>query len=248
MTGGVSWLPTGLYNEETLYLLDAYVRSSTPTADANGWYASGANRSGQTLALVVNVECLPKGAVGSYSLKTRQVTVDPGRSGVAELKCKTGQVPVGGGGAWHKPGQATKAGLNAFLTSSRPDIPGRSWLVAGHSDATVILILQVRVLCVSKASIPGCCGSATYISFANFTQQLKATGTCIQGRPLTGGYFWNYDSHSGTLPRDVNTDSRAHVQSSTLANGGQAWYLAGAMTDIYVATGDFGAIVVCAGT
>jgi hypothetical protein len=247
VTGGASWIPDGLYSEDSLYLLDAYLRSSVATADGGAWYAAGHNQSGQSLYLSVVVYCLPKSALGTYVTKTREVTVDPGRSGNATLTCKSTQVAINGGAAWHKPGEPPKAGLVGFLSTSRPESSGRAWVVAGQNEGASILMLQVRVSCIPRTSVGGCCGSSTYLTFANVFDMVKRSGTCQGGFALTGGSSWDYDAIGGNFQGFINTDSRGHIQSSTLGPAGLSWYTAGAQSDILLQRANHDTVVICAG-
>jgi hypothetical protein len=227
-TGGAYWHPTTTDISDPA--LNAYLRSSAPLANLTGWYATGANATGQTMNLTTIVRCVPQAQLGSHTLKTREVTVDPGRPGNADLHCGSGQTAIAGGGVWHKPGATPKPGLAAYLTSNILDqgfhgvVPG--WTVAGWNASTTILDLRVSVLCVGTGVLAtgfGGGGSGSSQSYGATAEEYHSCGGSL--KILSGGVSWGYSD--GT----VDTDTRNEIESSSPTADGSAWYDAVRFTD-----------------
>jgi len=130
VTGGAAWHDPG---SSTLGG-GGLIESSTPTKSGTGWYAAGRNESGETFVLHVIAQCLSKAAVGPYTVKSRDIVVDPQRPGNATLRCPVGQWVVSGGAAWHLLGKSPSGKPLAYLTATFPET-NSSWTVVGRNDA-----------------------------------------------------------------------------------------------------------------
>ena len=230
ITGGAYWHRSGQNGDPALL---AVLRSSAPTSDMLGWYTAGANDSAETLYLTTTVQCLPKNTVGSFTVKSREVTVDPVRPGNADLRCGAGQKVMSGGGVWHKPGQAPKAGLIGRLTGSIPDTDGNGWTVIGRNDGTSILNLRVTALCVSS-SVIGAATSDTFFVPGSFNGTPEHYLVCPTGTlAIGGGYYWTHQTYAGGL---MNFDTRNTIVSSTVTGDGTSWYAGARNTDNFETT------------
>lgn len=227
-TGGAYWHPTTTDVSDPT--LNAYLRSSAPLTNLAGWYASGINESGQDMNLTTVVRCVPQAQLGTHTLKTREVTVDPNRPGNADLHCPSGETAIAGGGVWHKPGGSAKPGLAAYLTTDIADdafhgvAPG--WTVAGWNASTLVIDLRVIVLCVSTGVLTtgfgggGGGGSETY---GQTEQRYDQCGG--SSKILSGGVLWGYP---GDIP---DTDTQNVIESSVPEANGSGWYSAVRFTD-----------------
>ena len=227
-TGGAYWHPTTTTVSDPT--LNAYLRSSAPLANLTGWHATGMNASGQTMNLTTIVRCVPQAQLGSHTLKTREVTVDPNRPGNADLHCGTGQTAIAGGGMWHKPGASPKAGLAAYLTSDIFDpsfhgvAPG--WTVAGWNANSTILDLRVSVLCVSTSVLSTGFGGGGGGGSQSYGATAQDYDSCAgASKILSGGVSWGYPGG------EVDTDTQNEIESSSPTADGSAWYSAVRFTD-----------------
>jgi len=230
LTGGAYWHPLNTtVSDPSIYTT---LRSSSPTSKLTGWYGTGINHHNQSMQLTAVAQCMPKAAFGTYSVLKRDVVVDPSRPGNADLHCKSGQTVIEGGGAWHKPGLAPKAGLNAHLTTSIADFATQAhgWSVAGFNESTIVLDLRVIVVCVPSAIVGG---TATNHYDGGLNSSKSAIGgdvretyaNCDAGqRAVAGGVAWGYLS-------TPDTDTRNEIEGSTIASQGTFWYGAGRYTD-----------------
>jgi len=182
------------------------------------------------MSLTTIVRCVPQAQLAGHTVKTREVTVDPGRPGNADLHCGSGQTAIAGGGAWHKPGAAPKAGLAAYLTSDIFDSafhgvsPG--WTVAGWNGSTTILDLRVSVLCASTSVLPPSFGGGGGGGAESYGQTAEDYDSCGTLKILSGGVSWGYPGGQ------VDTDTQNEIESSAPTADGSAWYSAVRFTDI----------------
>ena len=219
VTGGAYW---HIANGNGDISLNAYLESSAPTADATGWFATGRNSSGQSLDLTAVAQCLSKTSVGKYSVKSREVTVDPGRSGNADLRCSAGQSAVIGGVVWHKPGKAPKATLDAAVNTSFPDGGAAGWSASGFNLSTAPLQLRVILLCLPYANL-GASYTAKARALPNGTVAVETYLACDGGTlAVGGGVSWAPASN----PYDYYMEFRNWILNSTPTGDGTAWYAA----------------------
>jgi hypothetical protein len=239
LTGGAYWHRTGQNGDPSL---KAAIFSMAPTLDGRGWYATGGNRVAETLDFTVTVQCLPGPSVGAYSLRRREVIVDPGRSGNADLKCASGQKVVMGGGVWHRPGHNPDPDLPALVTGSAPDNAGDGWSVAGRNEDSAALRLRVTTFCVPTATVGSGYHVKTFTHVMVVGERFEEYLTCPHNeRALGGGEFWTY---SPNLP-EWNSDIHAAVLSSSVTADGKAWYASAWMTDPHVDQAGFNVQVIC---
>jgi len=230
LTGGAYWHQTNQNGDPSL---NAWILSSAPTSDSKGWYVTGRNVSGMSLDLTTVVKCLAQNVVGTYSTRAREVTVDAHRSGNADLRCKSGQKVVTGGGVWHKPGAQPKPIAAANLSMSFPDTDQGGWSAAGHNDGASQLILRVTAFCV-PASVLG----ATYVAkhqlvFVNSFSYGQSYVPCDSGDlAASGGLWWGGESvNPGDPDGFANTDTHAVITSSVETGDSTSWYGAGRNAD-----------------
>ena len=226
ITGGAYWHPTNsTTSDPSLY---THIDSSSPTTNLSGWYVTGTNSTTQSLQLTAIAQCLPKSALGSYTVLKREVVVDPDRPGNADLKCKSGQLVVAGGGTWHKPGKNPKAGLSAHLSTSSPDSSASGWSVAGANLGASILDLRVLALCVPASIVSGSYpGHPVSITALNYGQFADTYLQCPANElAVAGGVVW---SHGDGGP---DTDSRNVIESSSVTADGTQWYAAMRFADV----------------
>lgn len=238
VTGGAYWHPTT--SDASDPTLATSISSSSPQTNLSGWYANGFNQSNQSMKLTVVAQCLPKSALGSYTILKREVVVDPNRPGNADLTCKSGQAVVEGGGVWHKPGKNPKPGLFGFLSTSMPDASTTGWSVAGWSSSASDLDLRVVAVCVPLAIISGgYTGIAVNLaaSYGNASERYQA---CPANKlAVAGGVEWG---HGDGTP---DTDVRNVIESSSVSADGSEWYAAVRFTDGRVATEFYTVKVYC---
>ena len=240
VTGGAYFHPTtSRVSDPTL---STEIRSSAPKLDQTGWYATGKNKAGVTLAFTTSVKCLPKSAIGTYTVRKREVTVDGHRPGNADLKCKTGQIAVAAGGAWHKPGLNPKPGLNARVTFSMPDFRAEGWSVGGQNDSSSTLVLRVTVYCVPTSVLGGGYTSSSGAGVPMLPgTALEVYQACGVGTyAIAAGVGWGYDG-SSSLGFDIaNT-----IQSSGPTDYGTDWYFSVRSTDSRFAQTTLSVTVYC---
>jgi hypothetical protein len=229
VNGGAYWHRHGQNGEPGLI---SWIGSSSPTPDGRGWYATGVNKTGlgqspEALDFTVVAHCLPASTLGAYTVRTREVIVDPDRSGNADLKCPSGELAVTGGATWHRPGHAPETKVDGYVTSSVPDVTRHSgWSVAGWNPGPGVLRLTVMVLCLPVSVL----GSGYDVHFsiqpANTSASVEGYLACPLGeRVVAGGSYWAY------ADGDIFTETTAVVISSSATADGTAWYAAGSAND-----------------
>ncbi len=219
ISGGAYWHREGQGPDATL---SAWTTDSTVTSDGQGYYASGWNRSNETLQLTIIVICLASSSVGTYALRTQDLAIDYPDYGGDYLACPKGKRVVGGGGYWHRVPNSGPGENSAYLTSSTATSDGKGWYVSGRPYKTASLRLQILALCVPKAKV------ATYTLR---TRTLTAPDggrvgdylACPTGkRVVTGGAYWHDVPNSGPSANDA-----VRLLSSTPTSDGLGWYAAG---------------------
>lgn len=222
VTGGGYWHRSGENGNSSL---QAFLLSSAPTSNGRGWYVTGWNASSETLELTSVLQCLAETSVGSYSIVSRDVTVDPGRSGNADVKCGSGKVALAGGAVWHKPGAKPKANLDAYLTTSTPDNLLKGWTAAGRNYSLTSLRLLATAFCIPPSRIVGY-EIASVIGYINRDQTFNVYEQCPAGKyAIGGGVAWGF-------AEDPFTDTRNPIVSSSITGDGTSWYAAGQFNDL----------------
>lgn len=224
VTGGAYWHPTN--SSTSSPTINTSVSSSSPQTNLSGWYATGVNQSTQSMQMTVTADCLPKSALGKYTVLKREVLVDPNRPGNADLACKSGQLVIAGGGVWHKPGSNPKPGLAAHLTTSDPDLNATGWSVAGTNTGSTVLDLRVVAVCVPSSMLFGAyTGRAvnSAVSYGGVSERYQACPSNTLA--VAGGVEW---TRGGTTP---DTDVQNAIESSSVTGDGAEWYAAVRFSD-----------------
>ncbi len=226
VTGGMYWHPTSSdISDPSLYTT---LRSSGPKPDLSGWYATGANNTGQGLTMTAVAQCLPKSSLGKYTLLTRDVVVDPGFPGNANLRCKSGQQVLTGGAAWHRPGEKPKPGLAGYITSSSP-FGKTSWLTVGRNGGSgTSLNMRVTALCVPVAILGSGYGFINFSSIGvlHTGDTVEHYTPCPAGKHMVaGGANWGYAGGG------ADSDTGDTIESSSITADGSAWYASGRKSD-----------------
>ncbi len=220
VTGGAYWHEPNQVGDATL---DASIDSSAPEDNAKGWSASGINASGGALQLTVVAQCLASHSFPAYTVLTRDVSVDPGRSGNAELRCKSSQGIVSGGAVWEMSGQQPDASLPGRLTGSLPDALNR-WSVSGRNEGSKTIQMHVTALCAASV------GSYEYTGSTPVTQSSTVNlyrNDCDSDYVLGAGAGWEYSD----APNDLATDTTAAIRGLSVTGDGHSLYIAAAETD-----------------
>jgi hypothetical protein len=220
ISGGAYWHRPGQGPDPSL---GVGLTDSTVTSDGKGYYASGRNFSGEQLQLTIIVICLASSSVGTYTLRTDDLTIADEDYGGNYLACPAGKRVVGGGAYWHTVPNSGPGDNYAYLTSSTATSDGRGWYVSGLRNQTAPTIgLQILALCVPKAKV------ATYtLRTTTLTVQggHEAGGylACPKGkRVVTGGAYWNDIPNTGPHYQDD-----VLLRSSTPTSDGLGWYASG---------------------
>lgn len=243
LTGGAYWHRSG-ENGAPLY---AWILSSAPTADAQGWYVTGRNDQDETLVLTTLVKCLPQSAVGTYTVKTREVTVDPHHAGNADLRCKSGQKVITGGGVWHRPGAKPRPIAMAHLSMSFPDTLEAGWTAVGRNDGDSPLVLRVTAFCLPTSVL-----GAEYVEKQR-TLKVYQSGwdeAYVQCDPgalaVSGGTWWGgSDLTAGNPDYWSNPDMRALITSSAETGDSTSWYAGSLNVDLRFSSALLVIVVLC---
>jgi hypothetical protein len=162
-------------------------------------------------------------------VRSRDVVVDPGRSGNAVLKCPSGTTIVNGGGVWHRPRQDPDVNLKGRLTISFPDIVGNAWFAAGRNEGTSTLGLRVTVFCVPPSVLGADYQERDYkvvLPDENYIEYADDYLFCPDNyRVVGGGSYWS------DLGSYIVTDTFATILSSGANGNGKSWYASGSMND-----------------
>ena len=165
---------------------------------------------------------MEKSALGKYTVVKREIVVDSNRPGNADLKCKSGQKVVAGGGAWHKAGKNPSPSLSANVTSSSPDSTESSWSVAGFNTSPSVLDLRVVAVCVPASMISGgyaAGGSSFPVQYGHQAEQYIGCRTANE-LAVAGGVSWGYGLNQ------PDTDTTNQIESSSITADGTEWYAA----------------------
>ncbi len=218
ISGGAFWHQPG-HGPDPQF--GVYLRSSTPTTDGKGWYASGLDNAGLQLKLRIVALCLAKAKVGEYTVRTTDLAAASGESVGNYLSCPSGKRIVGGGAFWHRPGEGPDAQLAVLLKSSTPTTDGKGWYASGQNAEGETIQLRIVALCLPKAKV-----GRYYLR----TRDLSAVGvaqvsdhlSCPAGkRIVSGGAFW-HRTGEGPVPQ-----LRGILSSSVPSNNGNGWYASG---------------------
>ncbi len=220
ISGGAYWHRPGQGPDPSL---SVWLADSTVTSDGQGYYASGRNYANEQLQLTIIVICLASSSVGTYTLRTDDLSIAGGEYGGHYLACPTGKRVVGGGAYWHTGPNSGPGDSYGRLSSSTATPDGKGWYVSGHSGQVEPPIsLQILALCVPKAKV------ATYtIRTRTVTVQDKDRAennlACPKGkRVVTGGAYWHDIANTGPHYRDDVV-----LRSSTPTWDGLGWYASG---------------------
>jgi hypothetical protein len=147
VTGGAFWHLPGKGRDKGL---QAYLRSSAPTSDVDGWYASGWSDVGTSLVLQVVALCLRAASVGAYAVKRNDVRIKPdGGTGGDTVTCPSGKRVAAGGAFWHRTGQSVRATWVAYTEGSMP-VGTKRWYASGiNSEASQALTLTIITVCLA---------------------------------------------------------------------------------------------------
>lgn len=218
VTGGAFWHRAGQGPDASL---DVFLDSSSATADGKGWYAAGTNLSGQDLQLRVMVQCLGATHVGTYQVKSAEVSVTKGSFGALRVACGVGKQAVTGGAYWHRSGHAADAVHVGVLTGSIATADMKAWYASGLNSANETLQLHVSALCLPTARV-GTRHAKTVEVTINNTETGGVLVKCAAGmRVLTGGAYW----HRAGQPTDSNLG--AYLDSSNTTGDAKGWFAAG---------------------
>jgi hypothetical protein len=221
VTGGAYW---HLGSAGPDPLLNAYLASSAPKPNGKGWFAAGINWSSDTLILEVVAYCLPKSAVGSYTVRTVDRTVDDNDFRSATPRCGNGRRAVTGGAYWLDGDGSPSTTIEGYLRSSTPLPSPNGWWANGYSDVGTHT-LRAIVLCRPASAVGPYTGETRDVAIDEEESKLL-TRSCGNGkRAVPGGAFWHEEG------KDRNPVIEGYLRASVPWQQGRAWLAVGYSTE-----------------
>lgn len=196
--------------------LAAKLISSSPTSDARGWHGAGASFEDLPILMRITAVCLPTRSIGSYTVRTKDLTADGALHFDGSLTCGRGKRIVTGGAFWNPTdGGAAPTGADNLFRSGPRD--GSRWVASGFAFGSPDDILRIVLLCRPAASL----GSVS-LRTRDLTGGSDRDGSvsCPAGkRAIAGGVDWIED---GTpIP------AGGSMTSSSVRSTRTGWYTAG---------------------
>ncbi len=214
VSGGAAFHRPGL----ALAALSAKLISSSPTEDGKGWHAAGMSAEDLPIQMRITAVCRPKRSVGTYTVRTRDLTADGTLHFKGSLGCGRGKRIVTGGAFWNpRSGAPAPTGADNLFQSG-PSADGLRWAASGFAFASPDDILRIVLLCRPTRTL----GSVS-IRTRDLTTGYYRGGwvSCPSGkRAIAGGVEWLTDGKAA--PFD------GFVTSSTVRSSRSGWYVAGA--------------------
>lgn len=199
--------------------LSAKLISSSPTTDGRGWHAAGMSAEEDVvIQMRITVVCLPKRSVGTYTVRTKDLTADSTLHFSGSVGCGSGKRIVTAGAFWN-PGTGAPAPTGADnLFSSGPSADGRRWAASGFAFASPDDVLRIVLLCRPTTSM-----RSVSIRTRDLTSGYYRGGyvACPSGkRAIAGGVDWIEDGTS--------SPHGGFLTSSSVRPSLTGWYAAGA--------------------
>jgi hypothetical protein len=220
-------------------MLNAYLSSSAPTRDAKGWFAAGINWGPGEVLLRIVAYCLPKAAIGSYTIVTSEGTPAHGAYADRDRRCPAGQRVVTGGGLWHRSGVRSSTDVEGYLRSSAPDGDARGWYSVGYNDDTDPSF-TVIALCRAAGKIGAYSMRRLDVPVGTDEADGDRVDCPAGSRAIPGGAFW----HRAGEARDPGLAT--WLRASAPQAGGKRWYAGGVNND--AATVRLRIVVLCRST
>ncbi len=225
VVSGGTYLHRSGHDTEAAPQSSTVLLSSAPTTDGKGWRGAariaGLPTGIDSLQMRVTAVCLPVSQVGSYTLVTRDLTVDLGRAR-GSVGCGSGMRVVTGGARWRhldETGHDTGEVGSDNLMLSSPTTDGKRWRANGFTYSAEHARLRIILLCRPTAAL-----GAFVVRQRDLTpsgpETIDGTVTCPAGyRALAGGVDW----YHGNVPSNL----AGNLASSSVTGNDTGWYGAG---------------------